>query len=397
MTVAPSPSFVKAIAANLAYWQAQTKALDEARILKLQPDYPNMFRAIKLGLNLPSMHQATAVLVIQCFPYVERGTQWQEWIPIITRLLNTPNQLDPVLRIKLLNLLGQLYRLNRQIESAFATHQRAKNIAQQNNNLFGIAEANYQLSINHRLARSYDEAQAFGEAALATFTQLDCPTKIAATLNTLGLIAQEQGAFKTAEQKLRDAITIGKPVITPTLLARTLHNLAITLQNQQEYEAAAKAYEEAQTLLASTTSELDKIRLQISLGAMYYDAGQLNLAEIAFRRVRAQLRHHPGQLYYQAMINQSLGNVLLKQGQLDESEQILRRSLALWRQVNDDVMQANTTGTLAAVLAAKGQKEIAHSLYGEAITIFTRFPQSAWAQKYRQEFIAERESLYNST
>jgi hypothetical protein len=48
-----------------------------------------------------------------------------------------------------------------------------------------------------------------------------------------------------------------------------------------------------------------------------------------------------GNFRLRALLAQNLGNALLKLNQVTESEKYLRQSLALWQQLDDDLMLAN--------------------------------------------------------
>lgn len=398
MTSTPSSRFPQFVAANIAYWQQRSSDLADEQIRHLNADHPNLLQAVALGQVYGQTQKAAAELALQLFPLIERCGHRQSWLPLLERAIAQTAAAEHALKFHLLKRLGQLFRLDRQLEAAITHHKEAERIAQEWGNEHALADAHLNLSEDYRYQRRYGKAEAHGLKALHTFSgRPEAKQWLSSTLNTLGLIAQEQGALETAESWLRQAAEVAEEVDPPTYLARMYGNLAFTLQKQCKFEEALHYYQEASALLETTASELDKIKLQLSLGSLYFEQGQLVTAEKVFRRAQQALLQQQGQIYYQAMAAQSLGNVLLKQERLPEAEASLQRSLLLWRQAGDTLMLANTLGTMGETLAAKKNLDDARGHYDEALSLLKAYPDNAWAQKLLQEFTSERAALDDSS
>lgn len=393
MSREPTPRFVRVIAANIAYWQQHTADLTDDQIQVLNLDHANIFQAVAMGLEVPATQLDAAQLALQVYHLVERCSHWLVWPPLLEKALRLLPETEWSLRWQLLNRLGQLQRLNRELEAAVRAHQEAKAIARQWNDPLALAEIHYSLSVDYRHTRHYEQAEAYGLRALAEWSAQAVNGRVTAALNTLGLIAQERGELATAETRLRQAVELGRQVDPPTFLARSLNSLAVTLQRQGRYEAALRCFEEATALLGPTASGLDKVHVQLSQGALHFEQGQWPEAEVLFRRAAGWLRQQKSHTYHKALAYQSLGNTLLKQQRLAEAELLLHQAADHWRAYEDELMLANTLGTLGELLAVKGDLAAAVQQYDEALVLLKRFPDSAWAQKLSREFTAERASL----
>jgi len=390
-----NPRFIKSIAANIAYWTTRTEELQDETLSALDAERGNIFRAVQFGLRLPQTRAATADLVLQSFLLIERRGYWREWNPLMQQLIATEKE-ENLRKNKLLMQLGQLQRLDLQLPAALESHLLALDVAQKLAEERLLARAWLNLSEDYRQLRQYSEAEGYGIKALSGFTTSQAGARwLAATLNTLGLIAQSRGDLLLSEQRLTQAVDFWQQVDEPTELARSLKNLAITLQKSEKFKEALSSYREAATILAQTVSELDKIMIQISLGTLYFGQQQWAEAEAAFREANSTYLQNSGQLYYRALIAQNLGNVLLTQKRFKEAEGHLRHGIELWQQVDDKLMLANTVGTLAETLAAQALVKEARALFGQALTLLAPYHDDGLAKQLREEFERQQLALGN--
>ena len=387
MKQAPKASFVDGLRATICYWQQCTYQLADSQIRSLKTDHANLLRLALFGLKLEETQPGTITLILQVFPLIERVGYWQSWLPILKQACDEVDEEAWALQCQLLNRLGQLYRLTLQLEQAVATHEKAEMVAQKLGDKLLLAEVYFHLCADFRQQRAYGKAEERGGIALRLLADLDeFREKRAAILNTLGQTALGQGDHAVAESRLQEAVALWRLSEQPTELARTLNNLARTLHAQKKFDMAMVHYREAVSLLATTASELDKIKIELNLGALYYEQGNLTQAEFVLRQAELVLRRQQMPMYYQAVVTQSLGNVLLKQQRLIEAEINLRRSMALWRKTGDSLMLANTLGTLAEALVMLGMIDEACALFTEAMTLLEVLSDNTWAGKLLTEF-----------
>lgn len=387
-----TPRFTQIIHDALAHWQSRTATLDDDLIQALDADRENLFRLVEFGLGLAETQRATAVLMNQLYPLVQRRSYEREWIPLLERATEDGNSADPILQVKLLNQLGQLRRLRRQLPAALAAHQEAAKLSRQASDPFLLAQTQYNLSEVYYSQRNYEAAQAQGEAALDAFSQLEVEKRwVAAMLNTLGVIARDQGDLEKAERLLGEAAALRRELPPPLSLTRTLNDLATIWERQGKFEQAEAAYQEGNALLEETSYERDKAIIQINLGTLYYRKGQWEAAETIFRRGYSHIPQWD--ITYRGSLANNLGNVLFKQGRLGEAAVYLRQAEALWRDIDNSLQLANTVGTLAQVMKAAGKRETAVAHFSEAIALLENYPDTAWARKLLAEFRADYEEL----
>ena len=368
-----SPTFLKIIKANIKLWLRRTEQLADADLENLHHKYLHLERAVKLALALPELrNEETAVLTKQSYLLVERYGHWDSWLPIINRVINECVEDNPSLLFDLLIQKGVFLRLHRQLDHAILVHQDAKVIAQQLDNQICLAEVHIKLSVDYRLIRNYDLAQEYGLLALNLAQKMNgLPEILATILNTLGLIVLDIGKSTDliiAEKRFKESAAIYRKIkSSPTLIARTMINLAVTLQEQNKIEEAIETYLEAEQLLNDSTSGLDQFKLYNSRGTLYFKLAQWKNAEASFRKANSKQLVNSGDIFTRASLNHNLGNVLLKQGRVEEAETFLREGAKLWKQVNDPVWFANALGALGEVLGLQKQFEKAIHYYERAI------------------------------
>jgi tetratricopeptide (TPR) repeat protein len=388
---APQASFIRSVKANISYWQTHLDGIEDEQMPALNFEQPNLLRAVEFGLVLAETQGETAELILTAFPFVEHCGHWQRWQAVFEKAAKSCREAP--WQVALLNRWGQLLRLLRQLERAIIIHHEAEKVARQLAETHWLAVTQFNLGEDYRYSHTYNLAESYALAALTLFSQHNDLRWQAATLNTLGLIAQDNRQLNLSETRLQQAIDIWRQIDQGTELARSLNNLAITLQAQHKFAEAGRCYEEAKILLADTASELDKVRVQNGLGTLYLDWGQLEKAELAFREANLPVLQDSGDFYTRAAILQNLGNALLLQGRYAEAGVYLRRSATFWQQIEEKLMLANTWGTLAEALTGQGQKEMAISFYDQALMLLQAYAEHPIGQKWRDQLTAQRAKL----
>ncbi|MEW5985992.1 MAG: tetratricopeptide repeat protein [Chloroflexota bacterium] len=392
--VTPSPQFIRTLVANLTYWRQQVDDISPGEAAALLLERPNLYRAIEFGLSLEETWLATAALALQFFPFIERWGDWVAWLPILERLWAGRQGSDLALYGRLLDQLGVLYRLNGRLAEAINAHLEEERIGRQLSDEYRLAHARLNLSEAYRLGRRYHEAEEAAQTALKGLLTLAAPPdKVGTAFAYLGSIAYARGQWTAAEKWFREAVALWRVVDQPLNLARTLKELALTLQAAGQVAEALAVYQETLAILVQTNSELDKVMVELNLGALYYSQERWAEAEAAFRRADSPYLRQSGLLNYQAMTANNLGNVFLMQGRLSEAESCLQGSLHLWRQLNSRVNLANTLGAMAEAQVAQNRLEQAHLHYDEAISLLRAFPDDAWAGRLLAKFRAARSQL----
>jgi tetratricopeptide (TPR) repeat protein len=363
-------------------------------LAELDVERQNIFRAVQFGLAFPETWLETAGLILQSWIFIERRGYWRDWIPFISEAIAQCGDKEQTLKGRLLNRLGHSQRLDRQLKAAIASHLEAKIIAQALGDELLLARANHFLTTVYAHQKDFAEAERHGLEALATLARVAPGSEyMATTLNELGRIARWQGDFALAQARYGQAIDCWRELDNRSDLATTMLNLAETLQAVDRFEEALALYDEVIPMFSHAGSELRKILAQTNLGALYYRKGDYALAEASYRRADLAYLRRVGNLHFQAIVANGLGNVLLKQGRLEAADSYLRQGLSLWRQLDDEINRANTMGTLAETLVAKGEMAEARSLYAQACELLSANPDHVWARKLLGEFQEARKGL----
>lgn len=382
------PPFMAQVQANLVYWQAHVEAAwpDEER--------PNLIRAIQFGLQYPPTRLQAVAVTRQSFLFVERQGGWREWIALLEQVVAGWQQEPVVLKGVLLNQLGHLYRLNRQLTAALEVHRQSEAIAREAKDRVALAHAWFQLCADYYEMRQYDRALTMGGQALQAFQQGDdSAAQIAATRNQLGLAARASGDLETAKEHLAAAAQRWESLAEPTEWARSLQNLAIVLAETGQTKAAQAHYEQARQLLAQTNPTVDMARLLLSLGALYYNEQAWAAARAAFEEAQRYLGDRPSYIYLQALVANNLGSVLREQQHLVEAASQFQEAVKLWRQADEAVSLANALGGQGQTLAALEQYREAQACYEEALSLLAQAPGDARAQRFYKEIYVLREAL----
>jgi tetratricopeptide (TPR) repeat protein len=386
----PAGEFVQSLAANLAYWQARARSLTEQDFRRLNVERKNLFLAIRYGLVLPKTWPIAVDLIVAFFEWMEVYGYWRDWGFLIEQALaQAPDDLTR--QCQLLYRLGFLDRLREKNPQAMERYLQAAALAEQISDPAETAYVNFFLADGHCALQQFAEAGRYAAMALEMFRELgESGPKLAGLYNTLGMIYHVQGRYPEAQTAFHQALPLWKTAGRMTKQAITLDNLAMAYQDARQYEEARQCLEAVQELLAAADNPLARVRTQLSLGLLHFEMGTYLQAEAAFRQIDTVYLLRAGHLSLLAHTLNNLGNALMEQHRFQEAAPYLERSLSLWRQLHDSLMLANTASDLAKTLVYLGEWGRPRPLYEEALSIFARFSQNAWASRMYQKLLAQR-------
>ena len=389
----PSADFSSSIASNLSYWLNRSCDLDDKKLHLLDAERHNLFRAARFGMSLPVTQRDASKLILQIYPLIERRGYWRRWIPLLEEGVKCSDA-ESALTVNLLDRLGQCYRLDRQWQESLAKHEREEQLAQDLGDQKLMAKSRLNLSQTYWSLRNYDHAVRYGELALAGFTDYggDADQLGAATSN-LGLIELGLGELGTAETWLAQAIDAYRSIDRPALLARSLMNLAITLDRDGRNEEAVPLCLESLQILESTEHELDKVRVELTLGTLYMKLHRLVEAEEAYKRANSPALRRIGDTYLMALQTNNLGSVYLEMERLDEAERSFDYSITLWRRSGGRIQLANTLGSMAETMLAMDRHEEALPYIDETIAITAGFPDDAYGRELLAKYTEMKDEL----
>ncbi len=390
----PHPQFVRGIQAGLGYWQVETQDESDAAIRRLDAERHNLYRLVQYGQHIPELWSDTAVLARNAFYLVERKGYWLEWIPVLEQAVSQWAQDDWRLQVQLLHRLGYLYQMGRQLPQAVTTHTKAEQLALGHQDAELVNQSRSYLCADHRHLRHYDQAEQYGQLALAGLEKQATHHKwFASTLIELGLVAWYRGDLAVAQERLQTAAALYHQWGQATNYLRALNNLIGVARSAKNHDQALAYYEQARPYFQSLSGEYDLTMFEVAYGGIMFELSRYPEAEAAFRRANSPYLQRSHYIHQRALVAQCLGNALLKQGRLDESENCLLTSARLWAEASDDLMLANTSGTLGELYVAKGEVDTAVTYFDQALCHLAKYPDDAMARRLQAEFTALRDEL----
>ncbi len=288
------PEFIELIAARISYWRRRTANLQDENLETVDADRNGLWRTVDFGLALPTLAVATATLVCQSFPLIERRGYWADWLPCVLRASAVP--VPPDLHIRLLNQAGVFYReMERPAEAINAHHQALALIHPWQDSRLE-AETYFHLGNAHRANHQPDLARSDGLKALELLHRFPTPSLrlSGSTHNLLGLACFDLGDLAPAEQHFQTAIQCWCQLQDATYLGSSLVNLALVYQTWDKVELALDHYDQAFQILELTHSEKPKVYVRLNQSALYNQLQQFEASERVLRHAQQQPGYRPG-------------------------------------------------------------------------------------------------------
>jgi tetratricopeptide (TPR) repeat protein len=382
------------VSANLTFWRGKIAESEDATVQELIPEGLNIYRAIEFGLALENTWRQAAELIAELEPFIEPSGAWRSWLALLQKAIARCGPREQELTLSLLNLCGLCYRKLREWDASLAAYLEEERMALEMGADEHVARAHFGLGTLYWRLREYDTAADYAQRALAGFQAVHAGERLigGAQVN-IGLIEYGRGRFETAVEALESAVGHFRRANYPVLLARSLVNLALAQDAAGEREAAGKCYLEARSILEPTGYEIEKTRLELSLGALYFNAGRFQEAEECFLRAYSPYLQRSGPPYLLGLATNNLGAVYLELGELERAETMLERSVSHWRTARSGLQLANTTGNLGKVRAAQGRYAEAVEKFDSAISSAEAFTDDRYASFILEEFQGEKESV----
>ncbi|HRQ38832.1 MAG TPA: tetratricopeptide repeat protein [Chloroflexota bacterium] len=385
MTFDVKAHYQQAVVANVRLWRQ--RLLEETQPDRWQAQQEAVWQAVAAGLaSVPAQPEA-ARLAAELIPTMERWGRWLEWLPLLETAVTL--DLPPDLHGRLLLAQGRIYFLNRNFSDAIRVQEAALALAETHQLGELAALAHYHLCNAFLGGKQYNQARAHGVAALALLSPTQAVT-VASCHTSLGLIELETGSFAASEAQFQQALARWSLLPEPALYARTWLNLGAVYFRQSRWAEAKRCYEQAEGILAATASVVDRLKVLNGLGTLHYVTGAYREAEAVFRQGLAVARPLPGLFHLRGSLTHNLGNTLLALQRWGEAQLYLEKSITLWQQANDEVEQANSTGTLAELYEQQGEWDTAVACYDAALRLLAAYPDHQWAQKLITNFQTAR-------
>ena len=146
-------------------------------------------------------------------------------------------------------------------------------------------------------------------------------------------------------------------------------------------------------VLRPTEHELDKARVELTLGTLFMDLQRWTEAEKAYKRADSPALRRSGNIYLMALTANNLGSVYMELGRMEESEWALTRSIKMARQSGGRLVLANSLGSMAETKVAMKRPEEAMPYLDEAIAIAADYPDDGWGREILRKYREMRKEL----
>jgi len=204
---------------------------------------------------------------------------------------------------------------------------------------------------------------------------IEDPVVRAKFMETLGNVYRRLGALDKAEQLLMEAIQIRRSLYGSMHLeiASSLSRIGSLLTDQGNYVDAVETLREALTIQQELLGDdhHDTVDTMNNLANALQSSNRMNESELLYRKIISINRNHEDRQEYLATNLTSLGNLLSKQQNYTEAEELLHEALEIRQRIlgREHPRTAVTLNNLAQMLRRSGSAESAEPLLRESIEI----------------------------
>jgi tetratricopeptide (TPR) repeat protein len=209
-----------------------------------------------------------------------------------------------------------------------------------------------------------DEAARYYEQALVIFRAVGDRADEGTALHNLGTLADPDEAARYYQQ----ALAIRRAVGDRSGEAATLQNLGTLAQERGQLDEAAQHLQQALAIFREVGERAGEGAALHNLGALAQKRGQLDEAARYYQQALA-IRRAVGDRPGEAATLDSLGNSAHDRGQLDEAAQYYQQALAIRREVGDRKGEGMTLNSLGALADNQQRKDEAARYYQQALAI----------------------------
>ncbi|MBZ5600039.1 MAG: tetratricopeptide repeat protein [Acidobacteriia bacterium] len=206
------------------------------------------------------------------------------------------------------------------------------------------------------------------EEAQRIFAAANDRDYVAAVLNQIGVIFEEQGDLVTARSKIEEALAISREVGDRDGTASELGNLANILDAQGEVNEAKRLFEQILAMFREVGDKAGGSAAQADVGRMLARLGDLSGARSNLEESLAITRE-TGDKGQEGVDLSELGDVLYSQGDLASAVGVLQQAESDLRQAGDKKGEAYGLSNLGKVFAARGDLAGARAKYQQALNI----------------------------
>ncbi|NET59647.1 MAG: CHAT domain-containing protein [Symploca sp. SIO2E6] len=219
--------------------------------------------------------------------------------------------------------------------------------------------------------KTYYDTGRFTEAAIAwqqavhLYQITDNRFNQALSLNYLCLAYQDLGQWEQAQATINQSLNLLHSSPHPDILAQALNTQGSLQLATGKTEIALKSWQQAETAYAQAEDEMGVLGSKINQAQALQSLGMFQRAQKILEQVEQQLQNQPDSLV-KATGWRSLGLVWQTIGNLQQSQQVLEKSLAVARQLNSERDISTTLFSLGNTARGLGETAAALQYYQQA-------------------------------
>ncbi len=242
----------------------------------------------------------------------------------------------------------------------------------------------HQLGIVAQEQRQWASAEGYYRQALEIYVEFGDRYEQARTYHQLGMVAQEQRQWAQAEGYYRQALALDVESGDRHGQAATYHQLGNVAFEQRQWAQAEHYYQQALEIYVEFGDRYNQAHTYHQLGMVAQEQRQWASAEGYYRQA-LEIDVEFGDRYSQAITYHQLGTVAQEQRQWAQAEAHYRQALALKIEFGDRYSQASTYHNLGAVAQEQRQWASAEGYYRQALALKIEFgDRHSQARTYHQ-------------
>ena len=368
---------------NVHFMLAAFAELTDSTLSRLDDQRGNLLMAVEFGLNYPETVEETGKLMAMVYPLIERRGYIHSWLPVMRRAVQLVS--TPLLRLRLQSQLGHLLSIERRLDEAIQVLSEIVNTPTIAQDQLLAARAHFRLGNAYYEKADLTTAEEHAREALSYFhtTRPEMESSLHQGLvnNLMGQIDQQRGRHEQAIQFFQAAIHFFASCGDITYLAGAYSNIGFSKQELQSYSEAIDYYQEALDLLTGTTSEFQKCRVYLALGDVYYDIGDWDRSEAAWKAANSPFMQQSGNNYLLGFVVCNLALIKIKREAFEAAIELLNEADHLWMDGEADMYRGHALETKAKAYEKLGELDKALVACNQAERLLSRFPEFEWAQE----------------
>ncbi len=285
-----------------------------------------------------------------------------------------PTFKDDTTRLKTLNELAKLF-MNMSADSTMLYAGKALTLATNINNIRGKALALNTMGIGLKIKGDFTEALKNYHEAMKIYTDLKDSVGIGRMYNNIGNIYNIKNNFDEALKNYFAALAIRKQQKDRNGTGGCLNNIGLVYFNQKNYDQALNYYQQSRDTLRNGGDLQFLANATDNIGDIYQHNKNYRQAELEYRealRIRIEMEDPTAQ----ASSFNSLGHLYNLMGKYKEAEKYCLKSYQFAHQSSSIKMIKDNCTVLSE--------------------IYEHLNNYKESKKYYMEFVAARDSMYNS-